>query len=89
MNFFHPKRDCHLLTLGLFFNRYNLFDLNTVIILRVEMKEIRYTWISFPEVSFERGSFISSHAKMVGSSLYATPVIELILVSTACTDTVF
>jgi len=50
MNFFHPKRDCHLL--GLFFPRYNLFDLNTVISLRVEMKEIIYIYI--PELAFQK-----------------------------------
>lgn len=33
---------------------------------------------------WQRGSFMSSHAKMLGSSLYATLVIELILASTAC-----
>jgi len=33
----------------------------------------------------QRGSFISSHARMVGSSLYSTPVKWFFLVSSVCT----
>jgi hypothetical protein len=32
----------------------------------------------------QRGSFISSHARMVGSSLYSTPVKWFFLVSSVC-----
>ena len=34
----------------------------------------------------QRGSFISSHARMVGSSLYSTPVKWFFLVSSVCTQ---
>lgn len=34
----------------------------------------------------QRGSFISSHARIVGSSLYSTPVKWFFLVSSVCTQ---
>lgn len=49
------------------------------------VKKLRRTWRVLPEASVaHRGSLINSQPKMVGSSLYSTPVIVFFLVKTVC-----
>lgn len=44
-------------------------------------KNLQHTWRVSPEGSvMQRGSLINSHPKIVGSSLYLTPVMEFFLV---------
>lgn len=52
------------------------------------MRNLPFTWSVSPDLSvIQRGSLINSHPKIVGSSLYSTPVNVFLLVRTVCQKT--